>query len=141
MILSEFLRGRNVKINAVSNYISRNPDLFEGHVRREGKNTFLDDDAVRILDEKYPFAKPTVIINGLDPDEERALRERLQKAQEVIIQMQNELTDCKLLNAEKDANLRLIEDRHQRLEEETKALKEELEKERNKKWWQKLKGV
>ena len=55
MILSEFLKGRDVKINTVSNYISRNPDKFENHVTRDGKHTILDDEAIRILEEKYPI--------------------------------------------------------------------------------------
>lgn len=138
MILSDFLKGRDVRINAVSNYISRNPEIFEGHVTRQGKNTILDDEAIRILDEKYPFPKPNIIINGLDPEAERELREKLQKAQELIIKLQNELTDQKLLNAEYKANSKLIEVREKALEDKITELSADLEKEKNKTWWQKL---
>lgn len=90
MILSEFLRGRDVKINAVSNYISRNPEKFEGHIKREGKNTILDDEAIRILEEKYPLPKPITIINGLDPDKERELREELADALKKLTWSENQ---------------------------------------------------
>lgn len=138
MILSDFLKGRDVRINAVSNYISRNPEIFEGHIKRQGKNTILDEEAIRILDEKYPFPKPNIIINGLDPESERELREKLQKAQELIIKLQNELTDQKLLNAEYEANNKLIEAHEKLLEDKITELSADLEKEKGKSWWQKL---
>lgn len=138
MILSDFLKGRDVRINAVSNYISRNPELFNGHVTRQGKNTILDDEAIRILDEKYPFPKPNIIINGLDPEAERELREKLQKAQELIIKLQNDLTDQKILNAEYEANKRLLEAHEKALEDKITELSADLEKEKSRKWWQKL---
>ena len=152
MILSEFLKGREVKINAVSNYISRNPEKFEGHVTREGKNTILDEEAVRILDEKYPMPKPVVIVNGVPEEEHRAVLERLNKAQEVIIMLQNELTDQKLLVAEREAHNMLLEDKQEHMEERLieekmkreaaesriSTLQEELEMEKNKTWLQKL---
>lgn len=145
MILSEFLKGRNVKINAVSNYISRNPDKFEGHVKHEGKNTILDDEAIRILDEKYPLLKPNVIVNGVPEEEHRDVLNRLSKAQEVIIMMQNELTDQKLLVAEKEHNLALLEDKQsradadrERLENEVSQLKEELDKVKNRGFWERI---
>lgn len=138
MILSDFLKGRDVRINAVSNYISRNPELFNGHVTRQGKNTILDDEAIRILDEKYPFPKPNIIINGLDPEAERELREKLQKAQELIIKLQNDLTDQKLLNAEYEANKMLLEAHEKALEDKITELSADLEKEKSKTWWQKL---
>ena len=145
MILSEFLKGREVKINAVSNYISRNPEKFEGHVTREGKNTILDEEAVRILDEKYPMPKPVVIVNGVPEEEHRAVLERLNKAQEVIIMLQNELTEQKLLVAEREAYNMLLEDKQKRSEaslqeakEKVSQLNAKLEEEQAKTWLQKL---
>ena len=145
MILSEFLKGREVKINAVSNYISRNPEKFEGHVTREGKNTILDEEAVRILDEKYPMQNPVVIVNGVPEEEHRAVLERLNKAQEVIIMLQNELTEQKLLVAEREAYNMLLEDKQKRSEaslqeakEKVSQLNAKLEEEQAKTWLQKL---
>lgn len=139
MILSDFIKGRDIKINAVSNYISRNPDKFKNHVTREGNHTILDDEAVRILENKYPIPKPTIIINGLDPDEERELRQRLAdaneslaKARDVMLAMQNEITEHKLLIAEHEHGIALLEERtsHEKalLELQNKELQEKIAK-------------
>ncbi len=120
--ISEFLKGREVKPNTLSNYIARHPELFEGHVKREGKNTFLDDEAVRILEEKYPLAKPVVIINGLSQEEERELREKLQRTQEMLVAMQNELVNTKLQLAEKEKAEFLLELKEEKIEELTKEV-------------------
>lgn len=120
--ISEFLKGREVKPNTLSNYIARHPELFEGHVKREGKNTFLDDEAVRILEEKYPLAKPVVIINGLSQEEERELREKLQRTQEMLVAMQNELANTKLQLAEKEKAEFLLELKEEKIEELTKEV-------------------
>lgn len=120
--ISEFLKGREVKPNTLSNYIARHPEQFEGHVKREGKNTFLDDEAVRILEEKYPLAKPVVIINGLSQEEERELREKLQRTQEMLVAMQNELVNTKLQLAEKEKAEFLLELKEEKIEELTKEV-------------------
>ena len=120
--ITEFLKGREVKPNALSNYITRHPELFEGHVKREGKNTFLDDEAVRLLEEKYPLAKPVVIINGLSQEEERELREKLQRTQEMLVAMQNELVNTKLQLAEKEKAEFLLELKEEKIEELTKEV-------------------
>jgi len=138
LILSEFVRGRDVRINAVSNYISRNPELFEGHIRREGKNTILDDEAVSILEKKYPMPKPVILVEGVPEEEHREVLGKLSKAQELIISLQNQLTDQKLLNAEHEYNMKLLEEKQSRADEMVAELKAELEKEKSKTWWQKL---
>lgn len=120
--ISEFLKGREVKPNTLSNYIARHPELFEGHVKREGKNTFLDDEAVRLLEEKYPLAKPVVIINGLSQEEERELREKLQRTQEMLVAMQNELVNTKLQLADKEKAEFLLELKEEKIEELTKEV-------------------
>lgn len=159
MILSEFLKGRDVKINAVSNYISRNPDKFEGHIKREGKNTILDDEAVRILEEKYPYPKPITIFNGVPEEEHMKVLEDLLQAKSAIIMLQNELTDQKLINAQNEANMMLLEDKKEYLEQrmqereqeqqnlkkelseqeqENRKMKEEIERLRNRKLFDRI---
>lgn len=147
MILSEFIKGRNVKINAVSNYISRNPELFEGHIRREGKNTYLGDEAVRILDAKYPLPKPAIVINGVPEDEHRAVlqqlvinNEKLAEAREIMLQMQEQLTEQKLLAAEAEHRAALIEAGEQHKTKEIETLKEELAQLKNRGLWDRIRN-
>ena len=139
--ISDFAREHGVEPQAVSRWLNRHEEL-QKQLIEDGKKKLIDRDGelYRILEEQYPYPKPTVIINGLDQDAERELRERLQKAQELIIQMQNELTDQKLLNAKHEADKKLLEDREKRYEEDMQKLTTELEAERAKTWWQKLTG-
>ena len=146
MIITEFAKSRNIEPQAVSRYLNRHEELKK-QCRKEGKNLLLTDDVLRVLDEKYPIPKPTIIMNGVPEEEHRDALEKLLKAQELIIQLQNELTDQKLLQAENEAQKLLLEDRERRAEEDAKEAKEkvaelmaELEKEKAKTWWQKLTG-
>lgn len=146
MTITEFAKSRNIEPQAVSRYLNRHEELKK-QCRKEGKNLLLTDDVLRVLDEKYPIPKPTIIMNGVPEEEHRDALEKLLKAQELIIQLQNELTDQKLLQAENEAQKLLLEDRERRAEEDAKEAKEkvaelmaELEKEKAKTWWQKLTG-
>ena len=146
MTITEFAKSRNIEPQAVSRYLNRHEELKK-QCQKEGKNLLLTDDVLRVLDEKYPIPKPTIIMNGVPEEEHRDALEKLLKAQELIIQLQNELTDQKLLQAENEAQKLLLEDRERRAEEDAKEAKEkvaeltaELEKERQKTWWQKLTG-
>lgn len=146
MTITEFAKSRNIEPQAVSRYLNRHEELKK-QCQKEGKNLLLTDDVLRVLDKKYPIPKPTIIMNGVPEEEHRDALEKLLKAQELIIQLQNELTDQKLLQAENEAYRALLEDREHRAEEDAKEAKEkvaeltaELEKERQKTWWQKLTG-
>ena len=146
MTITEFAKSRNIEPQAVSRYLNRHEELKK-QCQKEGKNLILSDDVLRVLDEKYPIPKPTIIMNGVPEEEHRDALEKLLKAQELIIQLQNELTDQKLLQAENEAQKLLLEDRERRAEEDAKEAKQkvaeltaELEKERQKTWWQKLTG-
>lgn len=146
MTITEFAKSRNIEPQAVSRYLNRHEELKK-QCQKEGKNLLLTDDVLRVLDKKYPIPKPTIIMNGVPEEEHRDALEKLLKAQELIIQLQNELTDQKLLQAENEAHRALLEDRERRAEEDAKEAKEkvaeltaELEKERQKTWWQKLTG-
>lgn len=146
MTITEFAKSRNIEPQAVSRYLNRHEELKK-QCQKEGKNLLLTDDVLRVLDEKYPIPKPTIIMNGVPEEEHRDALEKLLRAQELIIQLQNELTDQKLLQSENEAQKLLLEDRERRAEEDAKEAKEkvaeltaELEKERQKTWWQKLTG-
>lgn len=147
MILSDFLKGRNAKINAVSNYISRNPELFAGHVERKGKYTYLDDDAIRNLEKKYPLAKPVEVINGVPEDEHRQVLAELADTQKKLIRLQedfmqaktdlietkSEYMEIKLLETAKNAEI-------SNLQENNAYLLKELEKMRNRTLWERIRN-
>lgn len=146
MTITEFAKSRNIEPQAVSRYLNRHEELKK-QCQKEGKNLLLTDDVLRVLDKKYPIPKPTIIMNGVPEEEHRDALEKLLRAQELIIQLQNELTDQKLLQSENEAQKLLLEDRERRAEEDAKEAKQkvaeltaELEKERQKTWWQKLTG-
>jgi len=117
--ISDFARERGIEPQAVSRWINRHEELQKHLIEQGQKKLFeRDGELYKILEEKYPYPKPTVIINGLDPDEERELRTRLAdsnealaKAREMMIAMQNELTEQKLLLAEKEHGIALLEER------------------------------
>lgn len=147
MILSEFLKGRNVKINAVSNYISRNPELFAGHVEHKGKNTFLDDAAIRELEKKYPLAKPVEIINGVPEEEYRQALNELAKIQKKFIRLQEDFLQVKtdlLETKAENMEIKLLETSKNaeisNLRENNSLLHQELEKMRNRTLWERIRN-
>ena len=121
MKISEFVQGRGVEKQAVYRYINRHPELLE-KCTKCGKELELSPEVVAELEEKYPLAKPVVIINGLSQEEERELREKLQRTQEMLVAMQNELVNTKLQLAEKEKAEFLLELKEEKIEELTKEV-------------------
>lgn len=157
MKISEFIEGRNINYDTVRMYIKRNSKLFKGHIGRSG-NLDLDDIAVHLLEEKYPLAAPIQVI------QDTAARDRLQALQDkyiLLLEENNRLT-------QENANLMLLQHKQLFLEEQTQELKEKLSRsesifeslkgeydklyeqndklkeqlaaERQKTWWDKLRG-
>ena len=124
--ISDFARERGIEPQAVSRWLSRHEELQKHLIEQGQKKLFeRDGELYKILEEKYPNPKPTIIINGLDPDEERKLREDLSNAQKAMIMLQNELTDHKLLLMEKEHGIALLEERKEHTEEKNMALEAE----------------
>ena len=84
MNLTEFASSRGVAHQTVSMYISRHPE-FNEHISKDGRNTVLDDEAIRMLEEKYPLPQPVQVI----PD--AATKEENEKLKEKVILLQEEL--------------------------------------------------
>lgn len=139
MKISEFVIGRNVEKQTVYRYISRHEELLS-QCEKDGKELEMPMEVVLELEKQYPMPKPTIVINGVPEEEHRQVLERLAKTQELIIKIQNELTDQKMLALEKDIEMRFLEDKQKKTDEEIEYLKEELNRERSKTWWQKLRG-
>ncbi len=80
--LKRWIEGRNVNLDAATQYLRRHSE-FEGHHERGKKNrTYIDNYAAALLEEVYPPAKPTVIIKGVPQEEVDELRLALDRAQE-----------------------------------------------------------
>lgn len=139
MNLTEFAESREIRINALSNYISRHPDLFKNHVKRIGKTVELDEDAIKILNTKYPVPKPVQIIKGIPQEEYNSvlkkaeiLAEKLAMANDMIakiqterIEEQKELADLKskkILLEDKELQLKKAEDKAAQSEKEKQEL-------------------
>ncbi len=147
MKISEFADSRGIKQQTVYKYISRHKWKYDTELG-------LTDEQFTQLDQKYPLPKPVTIINGLSHDEERQLREELNAAKEqlvacqaLIIELQNKQHDIQLQlsDAQHRADILAIEDRYhtQQIEDlkcEKERLQEDLDNERRKTWWDKLRG-
>lgn len=132
MIIADFIKGRDVQPNAISNYIARHEEEFKGHIKRVGKNTELDEYAIRILEEKYPYPKPTTVITGI-PEEDHlraiALKDaEIQRLNRKMESMRDEREKLLIENGELKANILLLEDRKEQLKEKDEALSRERER-------------
>lgn len=162
MKLSDFARQRNIPRDTITQYIRRNPDLFEGHTKVDGKWLIIDEIAEEHLNKKYPLPQMVQVI------EDTESRTKLIKAQEAIIQLQGQLNEATTKIAQAEAVKLMLEDKEEQLEkteerllrtentletERTEAkqaieqykadiarLQEELAQERSKTWIQKLFG-
>lgn len=155
--IQEFAKERNVSYATVFQYIKRHPDLFDGHIGKSN-NIVLDDTALQILDERYPREKPVQVICDTEARDRLAV---LQEKYISLLEENNRLT-------QENANLMLAHHKNMLLEEELEAqqqelhslrkeqrswvkdrqeqrnreaqLQQELEREKNKTWWDKLLG-
>ena len=131
MTITAFAESRNVQAQAVNRYILRHEDKFAGHTKKVGKSIELDEVALSILDEKYPLPRPVQLLNGVDPEEHKAVVDKLSSAQEYIIklhetveQLKDKVNENEKLIAQAEAQKILLEDKNSQLE----AAREEGEK-------------
>ena len=125
MKLTEFAKERNVPRDTITQYIRRNPDLFEGHTKVDGKWLIIDDVAEEHLNEKYPLPQMVQIV------EDTESRQKLLKAQEAIIQLQGKLQETATQLAQAEATKLLLEDKQEQLAKTELKLAEAEQRERN----------
>ena len=116
MTISEFAESRNVQSQAVNRYVLRHSEEFSGHTQKVGKNIELDDEAVRILDEKYPLPKPVQLVEGVPTEDYLAVQKELNAAKNTIIGLQNKLTDYSMKIASAEAIHLRLEDKEKELQ-------------------------
>lgn len=121
ILLTNFAESRNEKPDTIRKYISRHKEDFDGHCSFCGTKMEIDDDAVAMLDLVYPLPKPIEII------EDTESRKELIKAQKLIIQLQQKISEQSLALAQAEATKMLLEDK----EEQLKEKKDELEEKKN----------
>ena len=159
MNISEFARLRGVEPQTVSRYISRHKDDFEEHTTNDGKSIVLDEIAISILEKQYPLPIDLYGVSKEEYDELKAKYEAmtvvLAKTQDNLSHSQDRVERLTEKYLEAESNKYLLEDREKQLKEKDEALsrereradqerrrveelQKELEKERNKTWWDKL---
>lgn len=143
MKITEFLEGRLAERQAVLKFISRHPEIFEGHIGKDGREFELDEFAVAELDKQYPLAKPVQIIEGVPQEEYDELRAEYIRIQNKVIElqekamsMQDKLLEQESLIAKTEAMQLYLADKEQQIEE----LKAELNAERSKSFFKRLFG-
>lgn len=157
MTVTAFLQGREVERQAVTRYINRHPEIFEGHTQKEGKEIELDEYAVEYLSEQYPLIKPVTVIDGISYEEYIKAQDQLLKAQNTVLDLTGRLSEAKEQLATARATELLLEDRERLVAEQKQELSERdkeiaelqerlrqsevaLATEKAKTWWQKLRG-
>lgn len=131
MKVSRFLEGRVVERQAVLKYMQRHPELFNGHIKKEGKEYQLDAAAVRMLEEKYPLPEPVQVIKGIDPAEyQRVQDERAEALQRLAdVQSRENALQARISEAEGKYNALLLQsklDQEKAVEDAVKAKEDEM---------------
>lgn len=130
MNISEFARSRGIEPQTVRHYVNDHEDIKK-HTKKVGKTVELSDEAIELLDKIYPLPRPVQIMNGVDPEEHKAVVDKLSSAQEYIIklhetveQLKDKVNENEKLIAQAEAQKILLEDKNSQLE----AAREEGEK-------------
>ena len=90
-----------------------------------------------MLERQYPLPQMVQVV------EDTESREKLIQAQELIIQLQKKINEQSQLIAQAEATKMLLEDKQvqlEKMEAEKADLQKQLDAERSKTWWQKLRG-
>ena len=132
-LVSSFAESRNVDRNAITQYIRRHPDLFEGHTIVESQRMYFDDAAMEFLDKQYPLPSPVEVIP--DTKSRELLLAEQQKTimlQEELMKLKDQLHESQLKLAKQENNILLLEDRSKRMESENTEMKEKIEQQAQK---------
>lgn len=137
MTITEFARIHDVQVQTVAKYV-REHDEFKGHITKKGNTRVLDNEAIQMLEKKYPLPKPVQVIDGIAPKlHYEALAEKdnqIQALQKIIIDLQSRQSQLLEEIGDLRGKTLLLEDRNRQIEE----LKTELQEERGKSIWERL---
>lgn len=161
--ISDFAKERAIDRDTVNAWI-RNHEEVNKACRKAGKEKTIDtsSEAYQLLEKQYPLPRPIQII------EDTESRQKLIKLQEAYIQLQGKMVEASNQLAQAEATKLLLEDKEEQLEKaekqrdkaeeradkvadelqhfraeaeaKIKELEEKLQAEKDKSWWQKLRG-
>ena len=117
--LTAFAKERNVDPKAISIYMKRHKIDYD-------KSKGLTDEQIAMLDKVYPLPKPVVVVNGLDIEEERKLREELEQTQKklaIALDSLNKAKDSILELTEKANKIEFLESKADEQQQELERLK------------------
>lgn len=164
--LKDYAEQKNISYEAVRKQVVRYADELEGHLIKDGRQRYLDAEAVAFLDAKRQ--KGVVEVVRLDKDklieqlkdEKEALSMRLsgvqkdwlyernklqsllneQKEQIVYLEGELSLVMSELAEAERNEQraFKELEFKQKQFEDEKHLMQQEIERLRNRKWWQLL---
>ena len=139
MNIAEFAASRGLQTQTVAKYIRMHPEIAK-HVTDSGSGKQLGDEAIRLLEKKYPLPEPVHVVNGVPETEHlQAIADKdaeIQKLQRAMIDLQNRYVDLQQQLSDNVVKAALLEDREQQLQQ----LRDELDAERKKSFWQRLLG-
>lgn len=119
--LKDYAKQNNISYEAVRKQVVRYADALGAHIIRDGRQQFLDEEAVAFLDEKRQ--KNPVAIIQMDKDETiEALKKELDAAKNMIIGLQEERDKLK----EEKYTLQLENAKIALLEEDNKAQRDKI---------------
>ena len=168
--IKDYAKEKNVSYEAVRQQVIRYADELGEHIVKNGRQQFLDEEAVAFLDEKRQKNPVTIVQMEKDEEIETLRREKESLLVKVAAQADRiaELSEWKaenaMLVAKADGALAMIEEKKQQMEEQRRLLEEsksdcaagkeradqlyrenlelklQLENEQKKTWWDKLWG-
>lgn len=119
----DFAKQRGISRDTITQYIRRHPELFGGHTEVDGKSLVLDQEAEKILNEKYPLHSPVELIEDIEAIKELSeTRKELAFAERKISELYKQLNESTKLLAQAEAQKILLEDKEERLKEKTQEL-------------------
>lgn len=140
--IREYAKKNNVSYEAIRQQVKRYEAELEGHIHKQNRTQFLDDEAVAILDQ-HRQESPVVILNQDIDDKIKQLEEenknlliKVAAQADKIAELSEWKSDQSLLIAEAHQTKILLEEKKSEIQE----LKEELEKEKNKGFFARLLG-
>ena len=132
MNITEYATKHNQQPQTIKRYIDRHPQLFGGHTQKLGKSIILDDDAISLLDQKYPVPKPVQIIQGIPMEEHLSvLSEKdneIQRLQTTIINLQQALNNTLTELYDSRSNTLLLESKMDTYELQLAHINEDLKR-------------
>ena len=114
--IKQFAELHNQNQRTIIMYIKRHKEMFDGHVTKIGNSKYLDNEAIKILEHKYPLPKPIPVVENIETQKKYMLSlEKINYLQEKILDLQKQLQESK--------TLRLLLEKSQ---EQTQKLSDEL---------------